>query len=106
LQASQELTDARSRAKGYAGRRSVLDERTGSIEHTRDLYRQQYLDLGTRSLLDLLNAEQEFHGARVESVNNMLDLQRMQVDCLAAAGGLRRAFRLDGHTLAGVELTP
>lgn len=106
LQASQELTDARSRAKGYAGRRSVLDERTGSIEHTRDLYRQQYLDLGTRSLLDLLNAEQEFHGAKVESVNNMLDLQRMQVDCLAAGGGLRRAFRLDGHTLAGVELTP
>ena len=106
LQANQELTDARSRAKGYAGRRSVLDERTGSIEHTRDLYRQQYLDMGTRSLLDLLNAEQEFHGARVESVNNMLDLQRMQVDCLAAGGGLRRAFRLDGHTLAGVELTP
>lgn len=106
LQADQELMDARSRARGYAGRNAVLGERIGSIEHTRDLYRQQYLDLGTRSLLDLLNAEQEFHGARVESVNNAHDLLRMQVDCLAAGGGLRRAFGLEGRKVAGVELVP
>lgn len=106
LQADQALMDARSRARGYAGRNVVLDERTGSIEQTRDLYRQQYLDLGTRSLLDLLNAEQEFHAARVESVNNTHDLQRMQVDCLAAGGGLRHAFGLDNRSVAGVELVP
>lgn len=106
LQASQALLDAQVQARGHAGRDAVLGERIDSIEHTRDLYRQQYLDLGTRSLLDLLNAEQEFHGARVENVNNRHDLLRMQVDCLASSGGLRRAFGLEGRQVAGVELAP
>lgn len=106
LQVGQGLMDAQARARGYASRSAVLGERTGSIAHTRDLYRQQYLDLGTRSLLDLLNAEQEFHGARVERVNNVHDLQRMQVECLAGGGRLRQAFGLDGRRVAGVELAP
>ncbi|MGJ4729676.1 TolC family outer membrane protein [Luteimonas sp. SDU101] len=106
LQASQGLTDAQSRARGHAGRNAVLGERAGSIEHTRDLYRQQYLDLGTRSLLDLLNAEQEFHGARVERAHNSHDLLRMQVDCLAGSGRLRPAFGLERRAFAGVELAP
>jgi adhesin transport system outer membrane protein len=31
---------------------------------TRELYQQQYLDLGSRPLLDVLNAEQEVYQAR------------------------------------------
>lgn len=106
LQATQALLDAQTQARGYAAREQVLGGRIDSIEQTRDLYRQQYLDLGTRSLLDLLNSEQEFHQARVEAVNNHHDLLRMQVDCLAANGGLRRAFDLEGRDVAGVELLP
>ena len=106
LQTTQSLMDAQSRARGYAGRNAVLGQRVSSIEQTRDLYRQQYLDLGTRTLLDLLNAEQEFHGARVERINNSQDLMRMQIDCLSSGGGLRRAFGLEGRQVAGVELVP
>ena len=100
------LQDARTQAAGSAQRRGVLDDRVDSLAQTRTLYRQQYLDLGTRSLLDLLNAEQEYQLSRLERANNVHDLARLQVDCLHASGRLREVFALDGLQLAGVELQP
>lgn len=91
----QLLQDARTQAAGNAQRAGVLDDRVESLAQTRTLYRQQYLDLGTRSLLDLLNAEQEFQQARLERANNHHDLARLQVDCLYGSGRLREAFALD-----------
>lgn len=96
LGAAQSLQDARQRAAGQVARTQLLGARVQSIEQTRDLYRQQYFDLGTRSLLDLLNAEQEFHLARQDAANNRYDLERAQVDCLHADGRLHDVF------LAGV----
>jgi len=92
LSASQALQDARQRAAGQLARTQLLGARVQSIEQTRDLYRQQYFDLGTRSLLDLLNAEQEFHLARQDAANNRYDLERAQVDCLHADGRLHDVF--------------
>jgi len=103
---SQLLQDARTQAAGSAQRRGVLDDRVDSLAQTRTLYRQQYLDLGTRSLLDLLNAEQEYQQSRLERANNAHGLARLQVDCLHASGRLREAFGLDGLQVAGVELQP
>ena len=65
-----------------------------NISGTKDLYRKQYLDLGTRSLVDLLNAEQEYHQARVEVLNSELDLKASQIECAYSQGLLSAGFNV------------
>jgi len=50
-----------------------LERNTLAIEKARDAYRQQF-DIGQRSLLDLLNAENEVHTARRAYANAEFDL--------------------------------
>ena len=90
-------------SQGHAQRLPVLAARVQSTQRTRDLYREQYLQLGTRSLLDLLNAEQEFHGARFEQAESVHEVQRLAVECLYQSGRLREAFGLvdAGELVAG-----
>lgn len=95
LVATQSLQDAQTQSQGQAQRLPVLAARTQSIRSTRDLYQQQYLQLGTRSLLDLLNSEQEYHAVRFEQVESAHELQRLGVLCLYQTGQLRSAFALD-----------
>ncbi|AIJ46037.1 type I secretion protein TolC [Comamonas testosteroni TK102] len=95
FQARQSLRDAQDQSQGLGERQPVVDERIASIRITRDLYREQYLQLGTRSLLDLLNAEQEYHGARFEQVDNAHDLLRLAVECWYQSGRLADEFSLD-----------
>lgn len=106
LTASQSLVEARSREQGYRQRIDLLEQRIDSIHLTRDLYREQYLQLGTRSLLDLLNAEQEYHQASFEKTNNEHDMRRMQIDCLYNSGRLREVLDLNDTAVAGVEIMP
>jgi adhesin transport system outer membrane protein len=51
----------------------LLDRNTLAIEKARDAYRQQF-DIGQRSLLDLLNAENEVYTARRAYANAQYDL--------------------------------
>jgi len=52
---------------------ALLDRNTLSIEKARDAYRQQF-DIGQRSLLDLLNAENEVYTAKRAYANAEYDL--------------------------------
>lgn len=76
----------------FALRRPVQQAREESMRLARRLYRDQYLQLGTRSLLDLLNAEQEYYGARRDQVDTVHEMNRLAIDCLYYAGRLRAAF--------------
>jgi adhesin transport system outer membrane protein len=60
--------------------------------------------MGTRTLVDLLNAEQELQQVRLDLVNTRHDLRRLNVDCLFNAGEEREAFRLTGLVVEGVRL--
>lgn len=104
LQVTQGLLEAQEQTGSLSQRLGILSLRERSIAETRDLYRQQYLSLGTRSLLDLLNAEQELHQARFDYSNTRHDLHRLQISCLYSAGGLRRAFHLENRQIQGVEI--
>lgn len=106
LAVRQGLLEARDQTSSLAQRLSTLDFRERSISETRDLYRQQYLELGTRPLLDLLNAEQEIHQARMDRENTAADLRRLNIDCLYNTGELRTAFHLNNKTVQGVEIRP
>ncbi|AGA33653.1 outer membrane efflux protein [Thioalkalivibrio nitratireducens DSM 14787] len=106
IRARQVLDDARRTAADLQDRIATLERRIEHLAETRDLYRTQHLSLGTRSLLDLLNVEQEYHQARFDALNAVYDLRRIQVDCLASGGELRQAFALDTTRVQGVEVLP
>lgn len=106
LNIRQGLLQAFSQTTSLARSLDSLARRDLSISETRDLYRQQYLELGTRTLLDLLNAEQEIHQSRFERQNTIADLRRLQIDCLYNTGALRDAFSLAQNPIQGVSITP
>lgn len=62
-----------------------------SIFKTRDVYRQQF-DIGQRSLLDLLNTENELAQAQRLHINSWADAQVAQVRLLALTGRVAESF--------------
>ena len=106
LQARRGLAEAMAQTSGLGRRLSSLEARQASIKEARMLYGRQYLDLGTRPLLDLLNAEQEIYQSRFELAGTRSDLLRLDVDCLYNTGALRMALGLEGRNLQGVEIEP
>lgn len=95
LTARRGFEDAQAQSQGYTQRLPVLAARVESIRTTRDLYRQQYLQLGTRSLLDLLNTVQEYHAARQEQIESVHERQQLALRCLFHTDRLRSAFGID-----------
>jgi adhesin transport system outer membrane protein len=75
----------RQQVLGAKDRMSVLDQRTRSLSEARDLYREQY-KLGTRSILDLLNTEQEYFQAISDEAVVRHDYWTGVVDYVAATG--------------------
>lgn len=94
LMAQEAIARHREEVMGYAQQMDSARARFESMRETRRLYWDQYLSLGTRTALDLLNAEQEVGQSREDVENIQSDLWRAQVDHLAAAGALRDAFRI------------
>jgi adhesin transport system outer membrane protein len=70
-----------------------LDRNVLAIEKARDAYRQQF-DIGQRSLLDLLNSENELYTARRSYANAEADLNIAWLRSHAAAGSLVAALGL------------
>lgn len=62
---------------------AALDRNVLAIEKARDAYRQQF-EIGQRSLLDLLNAENELYTARRAYANAQYDLEIARLRTLAA----------------------
>jgi len=89
------LVEARSQIGALNRLATSLGERSDLMARTRDLYRKQYMELGTRTLLDLLNAEQELFESRFQIANTVHDLRRLNIGCLFSAGRLRAAFGID-----------
>ncbi len=106
LQARQGLAEAQAQTSGLNRRLRSLEFRQTSITEARMLYGRQYLELGTRPLLDLLNAEQEIHQSRFDLVNTQADLQRLQIDCFYNSGAIRRVFGIDHSAIQNVEILP
>ena len=80
----------------------ALDRNVLAIEKARDAYRQQF-DIGQRSLLDLLNAENELYTAKRAYANAESDLLVAQARTLAATQRLTSQL---GLTRADTGMTP
>lgn len=101
---SQRLAEAQQQIDSLTALTRTLASREGNMRETGRLYRLQYLEMGTRTLVDLLNAQQELNQVRFDAVNTAHDLRRLQLDCLFLSGRAREAFGLTGTTIRGVML--
>lgn len=101
---SQRFAEARQQIDSLTRLLETLSSREADMTETGKLYRLQYLEMGTRTLVDLLNAEQELHQARFDAINTAHDLRRLELDCLYYSGRSRDAFGLTGTRIQGVAL--
>lgn len=104
LEVGTALSQARTQTASLRQLLGSLTARSELMAQTRDLYRHQYVELGTRTLLDLLNAEQELHQAAFDAANSSHDLRLLGMECLFNSGQSRSQFGLDGIQIRGVEL--
>ncbi len=72
----------------------VLSERQATTVRTRELYQEQY-KLGTRSVLDLLNAEMAIHAANNELETARYDIYNSLVQFIQTTGRTRQAYQLN-----------
>ena len=105
LQAGDQARAWRELALGALGRLEAVEARRKSIHAVRDLYREQY-QLGTRSILDLLNAEQEIHQAEADAQGVVHDLWQYRLSYIAVTAQVREYFHLDNTVVQGMELLP
>jgi adhesin transport system outer membrane protein len=104
LEARRTLAEGQEQISNLRERIDAIGRRRASMQETGMLYRLQYFELGTRTLLDLLNAQQELHQTRFEEVNAEHDMRRLNVECLYSSGALRDAYALTGTVVRGVTL--
>lgn len=98
------FSESREQISHLRERIGTLGARKKNMQETRMLYRLQHFDLGSRTLLDLLNAEQELFQIQFEEVNAEHDMRRLNVTCLHQSGTMRDAFSLTGTELQGTAL--
>lgn len=86
--------------KGDQKRLGELDTRRNSITQVRELYREQY-KLGTRSILDTLNAEQEFYQAEADLETVRHEYWLRLVGYVGATGQTVAFYGLDARSPGG-----
>ena len=84
---------------------SILIARKETTIRTRELYQEQY-KLGTRSAVDLLNAEQSIHNAAQEIENARYDIYDAIVRYIAVTGRSRDLYDLNNIPFQGFEIQP
>lgn len=101
MDARQVLRQAVASEQELRAEQQILHDRVSHLEQVRELYEMQYRTAGTRSLLDLLNAEQEYFQSRFDLVELEYAMRRLALDCLEASAQLRAVFDL--HDLASLN---
>ncbi|WP_174769916.1 TolC family outer membrane protein [Paraburkholderia hayleyella] len=105
LNSSDQARVFREQALGAKQSIAILVQRRKSIEQARDIYRDQY-KLGTRSIIDLLNAEQEFYQAQTEEQTTRHEFWSSVVNYVGATGQAREFYGLNHRTVQGIDLLP
>lgn len=75
------------------------------LKTTRQLYRSQYFDMGTRQLTELLDNEEEYYGRQVELVQLRSTLSSARMNCAVRSRMLRQELGLEDHSIYGFPLS-
>ena len=84
---------------------SVLVQRRETTVRTKELYQEQY-KLGTRTVVDLLNAEQAIHSAAQEIVTSQYDIYLALAQYIQVTGRSRNIYELNNIAIQGFEVQP
>ena len=84
---------------------TYLDRHQLAIDKAREAYRRQF-DIGQRTLLDMLDTENEYYEARRAWMNAERDHAISYAQTLAGMGGLLAALELSGGDVHQMELPP
>ncbi|MFQ6557625.1 TolC family outer membrane protein [Pseudomonas sp. Lb2C1-1] len=103
LSAEDLLLRTREQAIGTRMRLGILGQRMATMMETRALYRDQF-SVGTRSVLDLLNAEQEVYQAAADLEITRHDFWRALMTYINAAGYSREAYGLNNTSIQQIEI--
>ena len=74
---------------------SMLEKERSAIR-TRDLYMSQYLNLGSRSISDLISSESEIHQTKLDIINNQYAIANISLESLYYAGELLNLLHTKG----------
>jgi len=83
----------------------ILAQRSATTVRTRELYQEQY-KLGTRTVVDLLNAEQAIHSAAQEIETARYDIYTAIVQYIQVTGRTRDLYDLNRISIQGFEVQP
>lgn len=100
-----QIRTSREQIENKQRQMQVLASRQATTVRTRELYQEQY-KLGTRSLVDLLNAEQAIHSANSELESARYDIYSSIVQYIEATGRSRQAYGLNNISIQGFEVQP
>ncbi len=106
LKARQQLSESQNESQSLSLSLSIQARQQQLAEKTQQLYQDQYLQLGTRPLLDVLNNEQELFQTQFTLQQTISQLRSLQLDCLYSTGELRSAFALNNQQIQNVEIQP
>ena len=95
-----QIRTSREQIENKQRQMQVLASRQATTVRTRELYQEQY-KLGTRSLVDLLNAEQAIHSANSELESARYDIYSSIVQYIEATGRSRQAYGLNNISIQG-----
>ena len=83
----------------------ILSQRRQTTVRTKELYQEQY-KLGTRTVVDLLNAEQAIHSAAQEIESARYDIYSSLVQYVQVTGRSRDTYDLNRISIQGFEVQP
>lgn len=104
LDARQRLSESQSQAQSLTLSLAIQSRQQALGEKTQHLYQDQYLQLGSRPLLDVLNAGQEVFQTRFARQQTVSKLRTLQLDCLYSTGHMRTGFTLNNQRIQSVEI--
>ncbi len=84
---------------------TILAQRRATTVRTKELYQEQY-KLGTRTVVDLLNAEQAIHSAAQEIETARYDIYAAVVQYIQITGRTRDLYDLNRISIQGFEVQP
>lgn len=84
---------------------SLLMQRKQTAMRTKELYQEQY-KLGTRSIVDLLSAEQSIHSASQEIENARFKIYTAIVQYIYYTGQSRAVYKLNNEFIQGFKISP
>jgi len=86
-------------------KQAMLTRQIETMRQTRDLYRSQYIELGSRQITDLFDVEETLYGRQAELVEAKFNLQERLVECAARSKAIRNDLGLTQFQLYGYPLT-